>query len=446
MKKFFAIIIIVFLCFSSVYAEEQSPAYSIQINAASRTLRLYDNGTLVKKYPVAVGKPATQTPLGNFKIRNKAVNPIWHNNGNPVAPGPRNPLGIRWMGLSVPSGTYGIHGNNTPSSINTFASKGCIRMFNNDVEELYSRVGIGTSVQIIYENIEVEQDKYTNTPVLVVYPDAYKQKNAETVLKRLMDANKSISQEQASKALKTAANAQKNPVAICNGIAVMFNNQFATNDSFLEADQIYIYYLAAFDIFGVDAKLIEGLSIPVLEKDGKVYVNLTEIASKLDCQLKFDAKTNNVYLSLNIVKVNGRYLSSYKGGFDKENFLEAEYIKKLGSYAVENTKTTGNLKELCKQLNWQLTADSLNKVLNILVPLKVRVGDSYINTELYNGKYYLNIQEASIIPNIQEQNLSLFTYKDKGYYDLDEIMNLYECQRDSYFTTVEVFKALRSEI
>lgn len=108
--------------------------YSITINTTSRTLTLFRNGQWFKAYPVAVGKPATPTPKGTFKIVNKSVNP-------------GGPFGVRWMGLSKPH--IGIHGTNNPSSIGTAASKGCIRMQNKDVIELYNLVTIGTTVKIL---------------------------------------------------------------------------------------------------------------------------------------------------------------------------------------------------------------------------------------------------------------------------------------------------------
>jgi hypothetical protein len=400
----------------------------------------------MKEYPIAVGKPATKTPLGIFEIKNKAINPYWNNKGKGVSPGPRNPLGIRWMGISIPSGTYGIHGNNVPSSIGTFASGGCIRMYNNDVEELYSKIGLKTAVEIIYENIEMKQDKYTDTPVLIVYPDVYKKKGAEGLLIRLTANNKNITPEQTSRALKLAGSSISKPVAVCSSTAVLLNNQFVTNDAFVEGNEIYIYYLAALEILGVDNSLVTDLSIPILEKNNKVYVNLTHIASKTGGQLKVDKINNNVYLSNNIIKINGKYLSYYTGGFDKENLMESKLIEQLGNYVQDKSKEFVNLKELCKQHNWTLKADSHSKIMNIEVPLRVKVGETYISTAFYDGRYYIHCEDAVNIPEIQSQKLNLYSYKDKNYYNLTEIMDIYECQKDNFSTTVEVFKLLNSAV
>lgn len=319
-------------------------------------------------------------------------------------------------------------------------------MFNNDVEELYSLVGIKTSVQIIYEDIEVKQDKYTDTPVLIVYPDVYKKKGAESLLKKLTASNKNITQEQASRALKLAGSSISNPIAVCDSTAVMLNNQFVTKDAFVEENEVYIYYLAALDILGINSNVILDLSIPVLEKDNKIYVDLTQIAAKTGGQLKIDKMNNNVYLNSKIIKINGKYLSNYTGGFDKENLLKSSLIEQLGNDTNASSKEFINLKELCKQQNWRLKADSLSKIMDILVPLRVKVGDTYINTEFYNGRYYINSEEAVNIPSIQSQNLNLYSYKDKNYYDVYEIMDIYECQKDNFFTTLEVLKLLTSEV
>lgn len=106
---------------------------AITISISSKLLTLYRTGIMFKAYPVATGKLTTPTPTGIFTIVNKQVNP-------------GGPFGTRWMGLSKPH--YGIHGTNNPASIGTSASNGCIRMFNQDVEDLFSYVGVGVIVRI----------------------------------------------------------------------------------------------------------------------------------------------------------------------------------------------------------------------------------------------------------------------------------------------------------
>lgn len=126
--------------------------YWIIINKSNNTLYYLKGKELINKYPVATGKSPVYTPEGKFTIVTKAVNPAWGGAGRytPVRGGaPNNPLGKRWMGLSIKGGgSYGIHGNAAPNSIGTYASLGCVRMFNDDVEYLYDLIQHGTPVWI----------------------------------------------------------------------------------------------------------------------------------------------------------------------------------------------------------------------------------------------------------------------------------------------------------
>ena len=76
----------------------------------------------------------------------RVVDPTYYHEGKVIAPGPRNPLGDRWMGLDRKG--YGIHGTNAPQSIGKSASHGCIRMAKRDLEELFSMVKVGDEVEI----------------------------------------------------------------------------------------------------------------------------------------------------------------------------------------------------------------------------------------------------------------------------------------------------------
>ncbi|MGB9802258.1 L,D-transpeptidase family protein [Desulfofundulus sp.] len=113
-----------------------SEEVSILIDTTRRTLTVLAGGRPYRQYPVAVGKYETPTPLGNFRVVRKAMN--WGTG-----------FGSRWLELNVPWGLYGIHGTNKPWSIGSYASHGCIRMHNRDVEELYPRVPVGAQVVII---------------------------------------------------------------------------------------------------------------------------------------------------------------------------------------------------------------------------------------------------------------------------------------------------------
>jgi lipoprotein-anchoring transpeptidase ErfK/SrfK len=105
-------------------------------------------------FAVATGQRVYPTPLGAFQIVVKWKNPWWYPPNSPwaagekpIPPGPSNPLGTRWMGLSAPG--VGIHGTNNDASIGYSVSHGCIRMHVPDAEWLFDQVDIGTPVFIV---------------------------------------------------------------------------------------------------------------------------------------------------------------------------------------------------------------------------------------------------------------------------------------------------------
>lgn len=96
------------------------------------------HGRFIKRYPIGIGKN-NSSPTGLFRVVQKVVNPTWYPAEGGVYPpdDPRNPLGTRWIGIG---GSYGIHGTREPDSIGRPSSRGCIRMRNEDVEEVYDMV------------------------------------------------------------------------------------------------------------------------------------------------------------------------------------------------------------------------------------------------------------------------------------------------------------------
>jgi lipoprotein-anchoring transpeptidase ErfK/SrfK len=126
----------------------------IVIRRGSNRLTLYDGMRFVRTFGVATGQSRYPTPLGRWQVVVKWRNPWWYppdsdwaKGEKPVPPGPGNPLGTRWMGLSA-SGV-GIHGTPDDASIGYSASHGCIRMHISDAEWLFNHVTIGTTVFIV---------------------------------------------------------------------------------------------------------------------------------------------------------------------------------------------------------------------------------------------------------------------------------------------------------
>jgi lipoprotein-anchoring transpeptidase ErfK/SrfK len=126
----------------------------IVIRRGSNKLTLYNGVKVVRTFGVATGQAVYPTPLGKFHIIVKWKNPWWYPPASPwaagekpVPPGPGNPLGTRWMGLSVPG--VGIHGTPQSGSIGYSLSHGCIRMLIPQAEWLFDHVDVGTPVYIV---------------------------------------------------------------------------------------------------------------------------------------------------------------------------------------------------------------------------------------------------------------------------------------------------------
>ncbi len=160
----------------------------IVINVPEMRLYLFIKSIqMVKTYPVGIGVLDGKTPFGTFFVTGKIENPTWHippslqkkyGGRATIPPGPINPLGTHWISLSCDR--YGIHGTDFPWAVGRLVSRGCIRLYPEDIQNLYPLVRIGMPVEIIYGPIkfgfkgnrifvEVHQDIYHQIPDLLNY-------------------------------------------------------------------------------------------------------------------------------------------------------------------------------------------------------------------------------------------------------------------------------------
>lgn len=134
----------------------------IVVNVAE--LRLYyfmKKIRMVKTFPIGIGDEGWYTPLGTFRIQEKREHPTWYipsslqekYKAKTMPPGPDNPLGDYYMGLSIPG--YGIHGTNIAWSVGRLVTHGCIRLYPEDIQQLFSMVKPGIPVEIIYEPVKL---------------------------------------------------------------------------------------------------------------------------------------------------------------------------------------------------------------------------------------------------------------------------------------------------
>lgn len=128
--------------------------WAVQVDKEHFALMLMDGDQLFKVYRVAIGRQ-DRTPVGTFRVANKLREPVWTPPGRVIPYGdPRNVLGTRWLGIEPTEGTdpglkgLGIHGTWEPDSIGKAASEGCVRLLNDDVNELFDLVPVDTRVTI----------------------------------------------------------------------------------------------------------------------------------------------------------------------------------------------------------------------------------------------------------------------------------------------------------
>lgn len=123
---------------------------TVLVDKSDFTLTLLLNSYFIKQFPVGIGK-SDKTPRGVFVVDNKLINPVWYSPDGIYQFGdPKNVLGTRWIGFEDQEGLYGygIHGTSEPETIGKEMSNGCIRLRNEDVEELFNYVKAKTKVVI----------------------------------------------------------------------------------------------------------------------------------------------------------------------------------------------------------------------------------------------------------------------------------------------------------
>jgi L,D-transpeptidase ErfK/SrfK len=173
------------------------PRDGILINVPQRMLFRFAEGELREYFPVGLGRPSWQTPLGTFNVRERQQDKVWrvpesiqqemHRLGTfigcEVPPGPENPLGRHWLGLSIPS--IGIHGTIAPASIYQFQTHGCIRLQPEAAAELYDRVQVGDRGEIVYRPVLLGRT-LDGRIVLEVHPDVYQRSGDPLVAARAL--------------------------------------------------------------------------------------------------------------------------------------------------------------------------------------------------------------------------------------------------------------------
>lgn len=186
MKKFFLLILLCINLLPAIALRGLNESYELVLNVAAKNITLYSHGKAQKEYPVGVGTALTPTPLGEFKIVRRIYNPAWVNpyrQSKVVPAGETNPIGQYWLGFAMnkKNQEFGIHATTDLSSVGQASTHGCIRMYRDDIKELFSLVSIGTPIHVIYNPVEVKE--FENKLFVRVHPDVYNYMQDDEYLK-----------------------------------------------------------------------------------------------------------------------------------------------------------------------------------------------------------------------------------------------------------------------
>ena len=149
-------------------AEREALQRELVLDRRRRELVVIDKGMPLRRFPVAVGMPGWETPVGRFAVMEMRTDPVWEHpvSGHRIQPGPDNPLGSRWIGFHrdcqgrrgfngkehlVVQGCVvaGFHGTPNRASIGQAASHGCVRLYDEHVRDLFTLVRVGTPVTVL---------------------------------------------------------------------------------------------------------------------------------------------------------------------------------------------------------------------------------------------------------------------------------------------------------
>ncbi len=170
---------------------QKPPAQGLVVNLPERLVYFYREGRLKKILPCSIGHPTkSRTPSFSARVTEKVKDPIWYppewsSLRGPVKPGKDNPLGDRWLGLSY--GRYGIHSTYDPENVGNDVTHGCIRLFPEDLRQLFPQVQVGEPVYVTYETAKLGKDEQGRL-VLATFPDVYHQSSPVGRARRLLQS------------------------------------------------------------------------------------------------------------------------------------------------------------------------------------------------------------------------------------------------------------------
>ena len=222
----------------------EAPRSGLVVNVAEMRVYYFPKGeSIVRTWPISIGRVGWETPLGETSIVRKKARPTWYppdsireeaaRGGNPlprvVGPGPDNPLGSHALYLGFPQ--YLIHGTNKPFSIGMRVSHGCVRMYPEHIVELFELVEPGTPVALVHQGVKAGwagDELYLEVHPDVGVPDEESRPSMTEVVSSLIDATLEVGAPLTldwKRVEEVLATANGIPIAVASRPAVLATGQ-----------------------------------------------------------------------------------------------------------------------------------------------------------------------------------------------------------------------------
>ncbi|MTI68800.1 MAG: L,D-transpeptidase [Firmicutes bacterium] len=465
------ILVIVLILINQVcLAMEYDTKDKILVNIPFRKLSLIKDEKVVKEYPVAVGKAVSQTPLGEYRLINKVIDPYYRKKDIPGG-SILNPLGSRWLGFKE---HYGIHGNSNPNSIGTYASSGCIRMFERDVQELYKTVNLNTPVVVEYNPIEIQKDTFGENSIVVVERDNYRKINdIESKI------NNSLKKENLESTiglerinfLNSLVDKQK--VVFSNNWVFFINGRYVSNDIIKDNNKFYINKKALSNFFSVNIynrdeySILDGYRLSHKTINNKSYILLDDITNLFKGSFKLDNLNQTIDLNFTYLLLNNKLLiGEIVDIINEPKFSLFPMVKALDlNIDLLNNKISVNTKDNksidIKKYKGKPFID-LNSLKNKMgLSMKVFTYDKHIELTKEPLVYYKdNVFKAKIIEDeiyipskilvknpyqnqfiyLNFQKVDIKYINGEGYIKLKTIENMVSIEKNKYLTKIFIDK------
>ncbi|MTI48570.1 L,D-transpeptidase [Sporosalibacterium faouarense] len=472
-KKIIVISIILLMIvtyYSSTYAIEPKIGKEIIIDIPSRKLFLMENNELLKEYPVAVGKAYTPTPIGQYRVLNKLVDP-YYSKKNISGGSIYNPLGSRWIGFKP---HYGIHGNSDPGSISTFASEGCVRMFERDVQEIYELVDYNTPVTVQYELLKVYNDIDGDNPILFVYPDYYNWEDDVDI--KIDEKLKEIGiydrmQKDRLENLKELSN--KEITIFTDRYAYFVNDIYITKDIILLGDKYYVnrnkiekfFNIRFTSILGSGYCHIWGERLEEKRIDNKKYISILDLENVLGGKHTAKVTDNKIEYNFDtLILLNNKILLGNAEDLINNTKIPVEDIaESLGIktiYKNDTVKLESNegeikhynyddiyveLQELQNKFGIEYNIHTSKRYVEVFIDPTIIYKDRRYQGKIVNSSIYVpisiyEIQQTALAGTVSPESVckKIDSIKINGndYVNLYEFQNITIEKRDKYNTII----------